>query len=392
MKVAFLTLGCKVNQYEADSLENELEQNGFEIVQPKEVADFYVLSTCAVTNEAESKSRQMIAKVKKINENAKIIVCGCAVESDYEQFENKNVIFLGNANKHKIVDIIKNIETIKNNQVEKLTKTYEDNFESKATKTRAHLKIQDGCNNFCSYCLIPYVRGRSRSRNVESIRNEAIELAKKAKEIVLVGINLSDFKIDGELALDKLVLALQDVDCRFRFGSLEVNVITEKFLDILSVVQNFVPHFHLSMQSGCDKILKLMNRHYTKKQYLSKIELIRKYFPNASITTDVIVGFPTETDEDFIETVETIYKAQFFNMHIFPYSKRKGTVAEKLEQVDGNIVINRVKILEQINEQLNENFILQNYGKPLKVLIEEYKDGFSIGHSENYIKIYIQKN
>ncbi len=370
MKVVVYTLGCKVSQYESDLIMEQLIKQGYEVSKTLEKADIYIVNTCAVTNEAERKSRGIVAKINKLNENARIIICGCASENSAEQFLGKqNVsLILGTSNKNQIASILDKVGIYK----QEISKEYEE-----------------GCNNFCSYCLIPFIRGRSRSRDLDNIIKEANELAKTCKEIVVTGINMSDYRIDGKLALDKVMLALKDVKANIRISSLEVNVITKEFLDVLKSMPNFCPQFHLSMQSGCDRILKLMNRHYTVKEYLDKVKLIRQYFDNASITTDVIVGFPTETEQDFLETLETCKKANFFQMHIFPYSKRNGTKAEKMEQVDGNVVKERISRLNALNKQMHNDYLMQNIGKTSCVVTEQVEDGYVTGHSSNYIKTYL---
>lgn len=391
MKIGIITLGCKVNQYESDCIGAELEKLGHTVVTNLEVCDFYIINTCAVTTIAERKSREFIAKFEKLNCDAKVIVCGCASEHNQEQFlKYKNVaLVIGTGKKNKISQILDHI----GNQKTEISKEYE-NFELFRTnkQNRAYLKIQDGCNNFCTYCLIPFVRGRSRSRNLDEIVCEANLLAKTAKEIDITGINISDFRIDGQLAFDKLMLALSGVDARIRLGSIEVNIIDENLLKIMSKMPNFCPHFHLSMQSGCDRILKLMNRHYTKTDFLDRVKLIKTYFPNVALTTDVIVGFPTETDEDFAETVDTIKKIGYYQMHIFPYSKREGTIASKMKLCDGNVVKKRVKILEEINAQNKQNYIISQSKNILTCLTESVEGDFVVGHTENYIKIYLPKD
>ena len=388
MKISIITLGCKVNQCESNSIAKDLTELGHTVSQKLEPADLYILNSCAVTGIAEKKSRTHLAKFKKLNSKAKVIVCGCASQHNADQFlchENVSVV-LGIAGKSKVSQVV----NLVGNLTQPLSTQYEYYTHTNTSKTRAYIKIQDGCNNFCSYCLIPYLRGRSRSRELDDILSEVKLVEQTNKEIVLTGINISDYKINGELALDKLMQSLANSTCRIRIGSLEVNVITPKLLEILKQMSNFCPQFHLSMQSGCNRILKLMNRHYTKEQYLEKIQLIRQYFPNASITTDVIVGFPTETEEDFAETVDTIKKANFFEMHIFPYSKRDGTVASKLKLCDGNVVNQRVKILEEINQHNKINYI-QNQNN-LCVLTENFEGEYVVGHTENFIKIYLPKD
>ena len=386
MKISIITLGCKVNQYESGAIKEELIKMGHQVTQNLEPADLYILNTCAVTGIAEKKSRAHIAKFLKLNPNAKVIVCGCASEHNKEQFLKKPNVsaVIGTAGKNKIPQILNevgNLSTI-------IPLNYEDFSYNTTSRTRAYLKIQDGCNNFCSYCLIPFVRGRSRSRDLNSIVKEAEELSKTNKEIVLTGIDMSDYRIDGKLAFKELLEALKTNSCRIRVSSLECNIVTDDLLKTMKNMPNFCPQFHLSMQSGCNKILKLMNRHYTKEEFLQKVELIRKYFPNAALTTDVIVGFTTETDEDFDETVDTIKKANFYEMHIFPYSKRDGTVASKMQMVDGNVVNSRVKILEKINAQNKADYINQQKDI-LFCLTESIENDYVVGFTENYIKMYL---
>lgn len=398
IKVCLLTLGCKVSQYESGAIKEELIKFGYDATTDFDVADFYILNTCAVTNEAEHKSRSFITKILHKNKDAKILVCGCASEHSQEQFfKNKSVIYVGgNGYKNQISafldNYIKHPELTNQdgcNYYKKMTTNYENFLSNTTSRTRAYLKIQDGCNNFCSYCLIPFIRGRSRSRSLADIVSEAESLSLTNSEIVLTGINMSDYKIGDKLALGEVLKALSSLKSRIRIGSLEVNVITDEFLKICSQMPNFCPQFHLSMQSGCDRILSLMNRHYTKDEYLEKASLIRQYFPDASITTDVIVGFPTETEEDFLETIDTINKAKFFKMHIFPYSLRAGTKASHMAQVNGNVKKERVKRLEEIDTKLHDEYLEQMKGKEQTVLIETINSEYAEGYTENYIKVYL---
>ena len=392
MKICVFTLGCKVNFYESDSLINELNKLGYETTNKLEYADIYILNTCCVTNEGERKSRQLIARCKSYNENAKILVCGCASQKNPEQFKEKNVsVIIGNSNKAEIINLI-NEENYKN--LSELPLCYVDNMQSASQRVRAYLKVQDGCNNFCSYCIIPYVRGRSRSRNIESVKQEAQNLSKTCAEIVLTGINLSDFKP----SLIELIESLKELPSRIRLGSLEVNVITDDFMQRLKNIDNFCPQFHLSMQSGSNEVLKKMNRHYTKEEYLEKVRLIKKYFPYASITTDLIVGFPTETEECFLESLETVKKAEFFMVHCFPYSKREGTVASKMPQILNSIKKERVKIVENLAKSLHEKYLnlLKDHSIRQNLLIEEVVSiddkKYFVGHSEYFVKCYLEFN
>lgn len=392
MKICVFTLGCKVNFYESDSLINELNKLGYETTNKLEYADIYILNTCCVTNEGERKSRQLISRCKSYNENAKILVCGCASQKNPEQFKEKNVsVIIGNSNKAEIISLI-NEENYKN--LSELPLCYIDNMQSASQRVRAYLKVQDGCNNFCSYCIIPYVRGRSRSRKIESVKQEAQNLSKTCAEIVLTGINLSDFKP----SLIELIESLKNLPSRIRLGSLEVNVITDDFMQRLKNIDNFCPQFHLSMQSGSNEVLKKMNRHYTKEEYLEKVNLIKKYFPYASITTDLIVGFPTETEEYFLESLETVKKAEFFMVHCFPYSKREGTVASKMPQILNSIKKERVKIVENLAKSLHEKYLnlLKDHSVKQNLLIEEVvsidDNKYFVGHSEYFVKCYLKFN
>lgn len=401
MKIVIYTLGCKVNQYESDSLQFALENRGHIVSNKIEKADIFIVNTCAVTNEAERKSRQTIAKFQKLNPDAKIFVCGCASEKNNSKFKDlKNVVFISGAtNKHKVINEIEKLfENEKSKKItkpkiniEKLPNEYEDNYFAKPTKTRAFVKIQDGCNHFCSYCIIPYLRGRSRSRNMIDILNEIQNLGSEVKEIVLSGIDISDYKIDGELALGRLLNELSNHNIRIRLGSLEQGIINDEFINSLAKMKNLCPHFHLSLQSGSATVLKRMNRHYTPKDFLKSVNKLREIFINPAITTDIIVGFPDETNKEFNETLKFVRKVKFAAMHIFPYSKRDGTVAARFKDVNGNVKKERVAILEKVNEQLKNDYIKLSQKTPHSVLIEEKKGDYFIGHTENYIKCYIQE-
>lgn len=389
MKICVFTLGCKVNFYESDSLINQLKKLGYDTTNKLEKADVYILNTCCVTNEGERKSRQLVARCRAFNPNAKIIACGCASQKNAKQFEDLGVdVVVGNGYKSKIVELIDAQKLV---EVKELPKEYVDDMQSASQRVRAYLKVQDGCNNFCSYCIIPFVRGRSRSRDLTSVKSEAERLSKTCAEIVLTGINLSDYKP----SLIELVESLQDLKARIRLGSLEVNVITKEFLERLCKVKNFCPHFHLSLQSGSTKVLSDMNRHYTKEEYLEKVELIKKYFPFAGITTDLIVGFPTETEQDFLESVDTIKKAEFFMVHCFPYSKREGTKASLMPQVLNSVKKQREKVVALTTKELNEKYVEKLINNKIlqNVLIEEETlvngKKFFVGHSEYFVKCYV---
>lgn len=387
MKVAVLTLGCKVNKYESDALIFKLKEMGFEATDKLEYADYYVINTCAVTNEAERKSRQMVERCRKFNENSKIFIMGCASQNRPLQFGEKANFVQGVANK---LEIIKHFEEL-GSKIYDLPTVYEDDLYSAQTLTRAFIKIQDGCNNFCTYCIIPYLRGRSRSRSIESVAKEVEKLPNDVKEIVLVGIDVSDYQQDGKRALIDLLERLDTFNKRIRLSSMEDNLIDEDFVKRLSKLKNFCPHFHLSLQSGSDEVLKKMNRKYTTNDFINSVKLIRKYFKNAGITTDVIAGFPTETEEDFKKSCEFIEKVEFSDLHIFPYSKREGTVASKIyKDLPKSIKNERVKVLEKIKKKDKLKFILQN--DLVEILVEEEKGGVFYGYSKNYIKCKLKGN
>jgi len=398
MKIAILTLGCKVNKYESDALEYELNLKGYETADSFCEADVYVINTCAVTQEAEKKSRQMIARCKKFNPKAKFIICGCASQKNQKQFIEKGAFYIsGTVGKYKVAKIIEKLaennkyRLKKSEHIDEFPLEYEDSMRAKQNRTRAYIKIQDGCNNFCSYCIIPYLRGRSRSRPIFSIINEAMELDDEIKEIVLTGINVTDYKIDGEKGLGVLMEELDLVGKRLRLGSVEDTLVDESFIKKLSDLDHFCPHFHLSLQSGSESVLKRMNRHYSPKQFYKSVKLIRKYFPLAGITTDVIVGFPEESEKEFKETYKFVKKVGFSQLHIFAYSQREGTVASKLyKDLPHNIKQERSGILEKLNKKMKLKFLKKN--KVGKVLVEEKIENFYVGYTENYIRCYIKSD
>ena len=396
MKICVMTLGCKVNKYESDALLYNLSLKGYEVCDCLEKADVYVINTCAVTGEAEKKSRQMIARCKKFNKNANIFICGCASQHNKEQFEEKGVtLVMGTAGKIKISEYIdklakgdKKIAKTRS-KLAHLPKDYEDDLNARQSRTRAYIKIQDGCDNFCSYCIIPYLRGRSRSRGIFSILSEAGKTDENIKEIVLTGINVTDYKIDGQKGLLTLLTELDKIGKRIRLSSMEDTLVDEEFLKGLASLDNFCPHFHLSLQSGSNSVLKRMNRHYTAEQFEESVKLIRKYFPLAGITTDVIVGFAGESDEEFRETYEFCKRVAFSQLHIFQYSVREGTIASKLyKDINGKIKQERSEKLSKLNQVLRENFIKKN--KYEEVLFEEQEDGLYVGYTKNYIRTYVK--
>lgn len=392
--VSIITLGCKQNKYESDCMTQIIESAGYFVTDKLQKADIYIINTCAVTAEAEKKSRQYIAKCNKLNPTAKIIICGCASENNAEQFdkdlggEDKRVFSIfGTEGKQNILNYINSAIKSK----EELSLTYDSPTNPAKTTTRENLKIQDGCNNFCTYCLIPYLRGRSRSRDIEEIVSEAEKMAKRSKEIVLTGIDISSYSINGKPALPILMKRLSNIPALISLGSLEQAVITTELLEVLSDLPNFSPHFHLSLQSGDNEILKKMNRRYTADEFYEKVQLIRKYFPMANITTDVIVGFASETEEQFENTKKFIERCEFSFVHIFPYSKREGTKAYNLPDLDKSIKKQRVDILEQVNAELSRKYLNKFIGKTTTMLAEEKKDYWE-GFSREYIRCYCDKN
>lgn len=385
MDICIMTLGCKVNKYESDALAYNLALSGHNVFDTLKKADVYIINTCAVTGEAEKKSRQMIARCRKFNPNAKILVCGCASQHSPKSFAEKGVQFVGGvAGKARIANHLGSKAKVPR----KVPYVYEDNMMARPSRVRAYIKIQDGCNNFCSYCIIPYLRGRSRSRGIMSILNEAMALPEDVHEIVLTGINVTDYKIDGVPSLYTVIEELDRLGKRIRLSSLEESITSEEFISGLAGLDNFCQHFHLSLQSGCDSVLKRMNRHYTADEFYEAVKLIRKYFPLAGITTDVIVGFPGETDEEFEETKRFIEKVEFASLHIFQYSKREGTVAAKLmKDLPPQVKQKRFEVLNELKKELNLKFIAKN--KKGKVLVEEKQGDFYVGYTENYIKCFI---
>lgn len=386
MKIVVMTLGCKVNKYESDAMIYKLKLNGHEVSDKLEKADAYIINTCAVTAEAEKKSRQMIARCRKFNPKAKVFICGCASQKDPKQFTEKGVTFVsGVAGKAKVDEILKQC----GERLEELPLVYEEMF-AEPQRIRAYIKIQDGCNNFCSYCIIPYLRGRSRSREIIKIIDEVAALGDEVKEIVLTGINVTDYKIDGEPGLLTLLEELDPCGKRMRLSSMEETLVSEEFVKGLSELNNFCPHFHLSLQSGSASVLKRMNRKYTPEEFLASVKLIRQYFPRAAITTDIIVGFPEESDEEFNETLEFAKKVQFADLHIFQYSRREGTVAAKMKDLSPEIKQARFEALKAVKDALHADFIESN--KIGSVLVEERVGLYYVGYTKNYIKCYIRSH
>lgn len=403
--VAFYTLGCKVNQYETNAMEQQFIQNGYKIVENTEKADIYVINTCTVTNMADRKSRQMLRRVKEINQSAVIVVCGCyaqVAKKELEQIPEVDII-LGINEKNKIVQIVEEYLANKDNIIEVADVSKQKEFldfgdVTYTEKNRAVIKVQDGCNMFCSYCLIPYARGRIRSRKIENVVSEIEKIAKQGiKEVVITGIHVASYGKDFENGNIRLINLLEEINkiegiARIRLSSLEPTIVDEEFAQRLSKLEKICDHFHLSLQSGCDATLKRMNRKYTTARYKEATEILRKFYQNANFTTDVIVGFPGETDEEFNQTYKFLKEIEFYKMHIFKYSPRKGTVAEKLpNQVDGNIKEERSKKLIELSNNMQNEKNSQYIGKTVKVLFEEYENGYYKGHTTNYMVVKVKE-
>lgn len=398
-----ITLGCKVNQYESEAVEEIFEARGYK--KKEENADIYVINTCTVTNMSDRKSRQMISRARRDNPEAVIAVMGCYSQvkpEEVSQIEGVDIV-LGSRNKEEVVDLCEDVLQNKG-AIDKVlslseTKTIEDlEISNQEAMTRAYMKIQDGCNMYCSYCLIPYARGNISSRDMESIKNEAKRLAQNGyKEIVLTGIHVSSYGKDlknGTSLIDVIEeVAKTDVIERIRLSSMEPRHITREFLERMKATKKACDHFHLSLQSGSDDILKAMNRKYDTKIFKEKVDLIREVFPNAGLTTDIIVGFPTETDENHGETKNFVKDIKFAKTHLFKYSKRDGTKAATMKpEVDGNIKKERLKELEEIEQVNKREFLEKQIGKTLSVLFESKSDmdGYKSGYSTNYLRVNVK--
>ena len=407
--VAFCTLGCKVNQYETDAMEELFQKDGYEIRAFHEAADVYVINTCTVTNMADRKSRQMLHRARKKNPEAVIVAAGCYVQAAEEAAKADEAIdlIIGNNCKGQIVSMVEEFMQGREKRVKTIDINHTCDYEvmsiSKVSEhTRAYIKIQDGCNQFCSYCIIPYARGRVRSRQAEDILSEVTTLAASGyREIVLTGIHVSSYGKDFEDgvgfgktdALIRLVEALAQIPGveRIRFGSLEPGIITESFVERLAAIPQICPHFHLSLQSGCEATLKRMNRHYTPEVYAEKCDILKKYFDRPAFTTDVIVGFPGETDEEFEATEKFLDQIHFAEMHVFKYSPRKGTRAAVMpDQVNEKVKTARSNRLIALGERMMADYRELCKAKTLEVLIEEDIDvdgqKMWVGHSREYLK------
>ncbi len=405
-KCALHSLGCKVNSYETQAMQKMMESAGYEIVPfGEEIADIYIINTCSVTNIADRKSRQMIHKAKKLNPEAVVAAAGCYVESAGDNIDEDVDIVIGNNEKSHLIEILNEYfeHMVKEKSVDigKVTGFDELNIDSPLEHTRAYVKIQDGCNRFCSYCIIPYVRGRIRSRKPDDVMAEIKRVAASGcKEVVLTGIHLSSYGLDFKDSTVKLIDVIEAVNRiegieRIRLGSLEPLIVTEEFVRRLAKCKKICPHFHLSLQSGCDETLKRMNRRYNVDEYYKGVELLREYFPDAAVTTDVIVGFPGETEEEFNITKKYLEKVCFYEMHVFKYSRRKGTAADKMpDQIPENIKSERSTELLELNEILSNGYREKYIGKKVKVLLEENhiieNKKYIIGFTDTYVRVALE--
>lgn len=400
MTFCIKTLGCKVNTYESELIHNLFIRKGY--VYSKDNAEVYVINTCTVTNMSDRKSRQIINATRRDNKNAIIVVCGCFSQNAFNSGRLDEIdadIIIGNKDKSKIVEYVE--DYIKNKR--KTTKFYNmdevefENMEldSMEGRTRAFVKIEDGCENFCTYCIIPYVRGKVRSKSHEMVIEEVTNLVNKGyKEVVLTGIHTGHY-VDEKYNFEHLLRDLVNISglLRLRISSIEINELTDGVLDIFSKSDVLVPHLHIPLQSGSDHILKEMNRKYDKEYFINRIEYIKSIKKDVSITTDVITGFPGETDMEHLESMETIKKIGFTKVHVFPYSDRYNTVASKMpNKVDGNVKKERVKDLLMLSDELENSFNSKFYGRVLPVLIEEEKDSYFYGHTANFIRVKVSGN
>lgn len=412
-KAALHNLGCKVNAYETEAMQEMLEKAGYEIVPFKEGADVYVINTCTVTNIADRKSRQMLHRARKMNPDAVVVAAGCYVQAQEGKVDSCIDIVLGNNKKKDLIRILdeyrksraesgREKEILPDVELEDIghTKEYESlNLTRPGDHTRAYIKVQDGCNQFCTYCIIPYARGRVRSRSMEDVTEEVRTLAENGyKEVVLTGIHLSSYGIDfdKERHLLNLIRAVHQIEGieRIRLGSLEPGIITEEFAAAISSLPKVCPHFHLSLQSGCTTTLKRMNRRYTAEEYREKCEILRKYYPAPALTTDVITGFPGETEEEFEESRSFVDSIHFYETHIFPYSKREGTKAAGMpDQLTEQVKKERSRILIALGKEHQREYMEQFLGQEKEVLFEEQQtvegQEYWTGHTMEYLKIAV---
>lgn len=398
-KIAFITLGCKVNLYDTEAMAELFTEKGYEVVDFEEYADVYLINTCTVTNLGDKKSRQMIRRAKRINPNSVVVATGCYAQVASEEvakIEGINIV-IGTKNRSEIVETVENY-VAENGVVNNVSdimgeKEFEPLQISRLTnRTRAYIKIQEGCNRYCTYCIIPYARGPIRSRKPEEVIEEVKKLAENGfKEVVLTGIHVASYGLDlGNITLADIIEKVHSVDGieRIRFSSMEPLAIDNEFVARMSKLPKVCDHYHLSLQSGCNRTLKRMNRKYNAEQYAEACERLRNAFPNVAITTDIIVGFPDETEEDFKESLAFAERMNLDKIHTFPYSPKKGTPAAKMKnQISGDVKSQRSKEMIALSDKMNIDFLNNNIGKTVPVLFEDMENGFWQGHTTNYIKV-----
>lgn len=398
-KIAFITLGCKVNLYDTEAMAELFTEKGYEVVDFEEYADVYLINTCTVTNLGDKKSRQMIRRAKRINPNSVVVATGCYAQVASEEvakIEGINIV-IGTKNRSEIVETVENYVAengVVNNVSDIMAeKEFEPLQISRLTnRTRAYIKIQEGCNRYCTYCIIPYARGPIRSRKPEEVVEEVKKLAENGfKEVVLTGIHVASYGLDlGNITLADIIEKVHSVDGieRIRFSSMEPLAIDNEFVARMSKLPKVCDHYHLSLQSGCNRTLKRMNRKYNAEQYAEVCERLRNAFPNVAITTDIIVGFPDETEEDFKESLAFAERMKLDKIHTFPYSPKKGTPAAKMKnQISGDVKSQRSKEMIALSDKMNIDFLNNNIGKTVPVLFEDMENGFWQGHTTNYIKV-----
>lgn len=400
MKIAFFTLGCKVNQYESQAMSETMTSHGYEVVSHEEEADIYVINSCTVTAESNRKTRQTVRRFKRSHPDSIVVLTGCmpqAFPDEADSLEQADIV-MGNRNNHRLYNLIEQYLFQRNRIIdiephengEKFVGNTITGFER---RTRANVKIEDGCNRFCSYCIIPYARGRVRSKPLDELRTELEHLSNAGfAEVVLVGINLSAYGQDtGHNICDAVELAAEMNFERIRLGSLEPDHITDEVIDRLAKIEKFCPQFHISLQSGCNNTLKAMNRHYTAEEYMELCTKLRNAFNDTTITTDMMVGFPTESDEDFNTSVEFAKAVSFEKVHVFPYSPREGTKAAKMEQIQNSIKEERSHIMIEETEKIRNTFLKAQTGKIVDVLFETRRaDGYTEGYTKNYTPVKVK--
>lgn len=400
-KIGFITLGCKVNMYDTEAMMELFAERGYEIVEFDDIADIYIINTCTVTNLGDKKSRQMIRRAKRKNPNAIVAATGCYAQtaaSKVAEIEGINIV-IGTKDRSKVVDII---EGYKGGYVLNAVSDIKGEKEFEPLKisrlkgrTRAYIKIQEGCNRYCTYCIIPYARGPVRSRKPDDVISEVRTLAENGfKEAVLSGIHVASYGVDmGDITLCDIIERVHDIDGieRIRFSSVEPTIITDEFIERISKLPKVCDHYHLSLQSGCNKTLKAMNRRYTAEEYYAACEKLRAAFPNVAITTDIIVGFPNESDEDFKESYDFAKKAKLSKIHVFPYSPKEGTPAAKMKgQIPPDVKSIRSGKMIDLSNRLNRQFMAQYIGSEKEVLFERLENGYYEGHTTNYIKVIVR--